>query len=105
MTKYIAIVDFASHTGKMFDQVELSAKTLMDAMDEAATLKDEDVYLVKIAEKTGKVEKREGAKRTRYTEILCCRSNGWHTCTHVNSESACTWERAEYTGFVDYQLV
>ena len=104
MKKYIAIVDFKSATGKGFGHVELDAKTVLEAMDEAAKLKDDNVYLIKIAEKSGKTEKREGAKRTKYSEILCYRSHGWHPCTNENSESANTWERAEYTGFVDYQL-
>lgn len=105
MKKYIAIIDFASRTGKMFSHVELNAKTVLEAMDEAEKLKNDDVYLVKIAEKTGRTEKKEGAKRTKYEEILCCRSHGWKPCTDKNSESSNTWERAEYSGFVDYQIV
>lgn len=105
MKKYIAIVDFKNAARKGFDHVELNAKTILEAMDEAAKLKTEEVYLVKIAEKSGRTEKREGAKRVRYTEILCCRSYGWHPCNRDNCESSSVWERAEYAGSVDYQIV
>ena len=104
MKKYIAIVDFKSTVRKGFDHVELNAKTILEAMDEASKLKTEDVYLVKIAEKIGKIEKREGAKRAKYTEILCFRSFGWHPCNSDNCESSSVWERAEYNGFIDYQI-
>lgn len=104
MKKYIAVVDFKASVKSGFEHVELNAKTVLEAMDEAFKLKTEEVYLVKIAEKVGKTEKREGAKRTNYKEILCCRSNGWHPCTEENSESSSVWQRAEYVGFVDYEL-
>lgn len=104
MKKYIAIIDYASNTGKGFEHVELEAKNALEAMDEAAKLKSEDVYLIKIAEKFGRTEKREGAKRTKYKEILCCRSSGWHTCTGKNCETSSIWEREDYTAFVDYHI-
>lgn len=105
MTKYIAIIDHAASTGKGFSHIDLESKNTLEAMQESESLKTDGVYLVKIAEKSGKAEKREGAKRTLYRETLCNRGGGWNPCTESHGESSSTWERAEYPGFIDYQII
>lgn len=101
---YIAIVDYRSETGKTFDHIELTAKEWPKAMEEAEKLLTPDVYLVKIAERTGRMVKAEGAKRIPYTETLCHRGHGWHTCSPLHGEFSSTWERADYGSFVDYSI-
>lgn len=92
MTKYIAIVDYKANTRKGFEHVELAAQNLLDAMNEAETLFDEEIYLVDIAEKVGKTEKVDGHKETKFTEILRNRGNGWHRCDSMHGESPATWK-------------
>lgn len=55
MKKYIAIIDYKAGN-KNFGHAELNSKTIIEAMDEAQKLKTDCVYLVKIAEKTGRTE-------------------------------------------------
>lgn len=105
MIKYIAVIDYRASLRKGFDHKALIATNIFDAMNEAENLKTEDVYMVRIAEKFGKSEKREGAKRTKYREVLANRSGGWHTVDDAHSECQCTWERAEYPFCVDYNIL
>lgn len=105
MIKYIAVIDYRANYGKGFDHKELNATNIFDAMNEAEKLKTEEVYMVRIAEKFGKSEKREGAKRTKYREVLANRSGGWHTVDESHSECQYVWERAEYPFCVDYNIV
>lgn len=104
MNKYIAIVDFKAATGKGLGYHDLNAKSLLDAMAEAESLNADNVYRLSIAEKFGKSERREGAKRTAYKEILAQRSCGWHACDNEHCENSAVFERADYGAFVDYQV-
>ena len=61
-------------------------------MTEAETLLTDDVYLVDIAEKSGKTEKVDGCKETKFTEILRNRGNGWHRCDSDHGENPVTWK-------------
>lgn len=92
MTKYIAVIDWNARTGKMFDHIELNAKNIVDAMNEAENYINEDVYMIFIAEKTGKVTKVDDCKEVLYKEILANRKNGWHACDEKHSEHATTWK-------------
>ena len=103
---YIAIIDYRSYADKPFCPycIELTAKEWPKAMEEAEKLLTPDVYLVKIAERTGRMVKAEGAKRIPYTETLCNRGDGWHTCSPLHGEFSSIWERADYGSFVDYSI-
>lgn len=92
MTKYIAVIDYKSTVKNGFDHIPLVAKNLLDAMTEAETLLTDDVYLVDIAEKSGKIEKVDGCKETKFTEILRNRGNGWHRCDSTHGEGSVTWK-------------
>ena len=92
MTKYIAIIDYKASLKKGFDHITLAAKNLLDAMNEAEKLLTDDVYLVDIAEKSGKTEKVDGCKVTPFTEILRNRGSGWHRCDAAHGEGPATWK-------------
>lgn len=89
MTKYVAIIDYKARPD--FGHIPLTASNLLDAMDEAETLFSEDVYLVDIAEKSGKGQKVGTWTETPYKDILRSRGCGWHRCDHGHSESPVTW--------------
>lgn len=92
MTKYIVVIDWNAKTGKIFDHIELDAKYILDAMNEAENYINEDVYMIFIAEKTGKMTKVDDCKEVLYKEILANRKNGWHTCDEKHSEHATIWK-------------
>ena len=92
MTKYIAIIDYKANVKNGFDHITLESKNLMDAMNEAEKLMDDTVYLVDIAEKSGKTEKINGCKETKFTEILRNRGNGWNRCDSDHGEHPVTWK-------------
>lgn len=109
MTKYIAIIDYrarARHTVGL-EVRELDAKGILDAMQACREMIDDNVYLIKIAERRGKRMRIEGASRTTYKEILCKRGGqGWHDCTERYGESSATWARDYYASTViDYHIV
>lgn len=103
MIKYIAIVDYKARTGKGFGKYDLEAKTPGEAILEAEDLKNEDVYLIKIAKKEGPIVKKVGCKCSVYKEILCRREK-WRDCKEAG-ERSCFWERQEYKTFVEYELI
>lgn len=92
MTKYIAVIDYNAALKKGFGHIQLEAKTLLDAMNEAEKLLTDDVYLVDIAEKSGKTEKVDGGKETLFTDILRNRGNGWHRCDAAHGEYPAIWK-------------
>ena len=92
MTKYIAIIDYKANVKNGFDHITLESKNLMDAMNEAEKLLTDDVYLVDIAEKSGKTEKVDGGKETPFTDILRNRGNGWHRCDAAHGEYPAIWK-------------
>ena len=55
--RYVAIIDFKTETGKMFE-CKIISEDLILAMTEAEGMMDESVYLVKIAEKVTKTERK-----------------------------------------------
>lgn len=95
MIKYIAIIDYKASVKNGFDHVALEANNLLDAMNEAENLLTDDVYLVDIAEKSGKSEKIKGCKETPFTEVLRNRGHGWHRCDSEHGEHPVTWKMTQ----------
>ena len=92
MTKYIAIIDHNTAFKSGYSHVALQAQTLPEAMTEAEKLLDGTAYLVDIAEKSGRTERRVGGyKETPFTAILRNRGNGWHACDEAHGELAEKW--------------
>lgn len=96
MVKYVLYVDYMSDYGKDFEYLPLVAKTPFEAVAEAEQIwrhfrKKDCVYLVRLMEKSGKVETMysTGWKRQKYTAKLCKRSEkgGWRENNELNSEN------------------
>lgn len=78
--KYILYIDYrASYKPMTAEYIALNAKTIAEAIIEAdATHDQETMYLIRIMEKRGKVEKVESdVKAQTYTAIMEKRSTKW----------------------------
>lgn len=93
--KYVLYVDY---TGSKVEYLPLVAKNPFEAVAEAEQIyrtlqKNDCVYLVRIMEKSGKVETETMYstrwKRQKYTAKLCKRSEkgGWHENNELNAEN------------------
>lgn len=91
--KYIVVVDQRGCKG--FDIHDLRANNLVEAMSEAERFWNGSVYLIRIAERVGRIERREGNKIAKFREIICNRWHGWHPCDNDHSETSVTWTRYE----------
>lgn len=92
MGKYVVVVDFRANTNTRFYHFCLDASTLIEAMNNAEMYLFEDVYQVKIAERTGRKIKVHKGTKTSFKEILVNRGSGWHACDDYHGESSSTWE-------------
>jgi len=104
--KYVLVIDYKvsnEHLG--YDYYDLEAKDLYEAIEESDTHWFDDVYLMRICEKVGKIKKGDvtGEKVTEHKAILCKRSvSGWHINNEENSEAETVIERFECTGKYNY---
>ena len=104
MNKYIATIDYMAGEKKSFDFYDLAAKNLLDAMSEAGQYFGENVYMVRIAEKSSSVFKEEYGKRVEYTEILSHRCHDWHPCDAAHSETPHTWNKYIGKNYIDFGM-
>ena len=108
MIKFLAVIDYKASKGYSgFEKVDLHSNDLISAMSECEKLLCEDVYLIRIAKKTGKTMRINGEKVAKYTEILCNRGSGWHACDNEHCEEPFTWARHEsvkYKDFITYEI-
>ena len=95
MLKYIIVIDYKASSDKSFRQVTLEAQNILDAMNEAEQHINDSVYLIVLAERTGKTDKIPGGKVSHFKEILVNRKSGWHVCDQKHGESAATWRLTE----------
>ena len=80
MTKYVLYIDYlASYKPMTCEYQALNAKTIAEAIIEADTIHNQKtMYLIRIMEKRGKVEKVESdVKAQTYTAIMEKRSTKW----------------------------
>lgn len=98
--RYVAIIDFKAETGKMFECKILSDDLIL-AMTEAEGMMDDSVYLVKIAEKVTKTERKNKCRIAKYAEIVVNRGHGWNICDSAHGESSNLWEVYEKDGKVE----
>lgn len=85
--KYVALIDWMTDHKNGFDYFKLDAKNIIEAMDEAAKLFNEHVYLIKIEEKTEIGEDNGGFPAVIYHSILCSRRKARYcTITGDNGE-------------------
>lgn len=96
MIKFLAVIDYKASKGYSgFEKVDLHSNDLISAMFECENLLCEDVYLIRIAKKTGKTTRINGEKVANYKEILCNRGSGWHACDNEHCEAPLVWTRYE----------
>ena len=81
--RYIAVVDYMTDYKVGYGYKEIEAKNLIEAMNEALVLKNENVYLVSIFEK----QKGEDKEKVFYNRILTNRGYGWKTNSEGENEA------------------
>lgn len=93
--KYILYIDYSAFYKPMTSEYRaLNAKTMAEAIIEADAIHDpEKMYLIRIMEKSGKIEKVESdVKAQTYTAIMEKRSTKWsaaetnHSAKHFMSK-------------------
>ena len=77
MTSFVAVIDYRAGKGAL-KAVELKAKDMIEAMNEAENLIDESVYMIQLAKRIGNVVKTDYGKDYHFLTVLCNRGNGWH---------------------------
>lgn len=86
--QYILYIDYRATSGKTYEYKEMTAKNLLDAIAEADEIHNpKTMYLIKILEKVGKVEKENGYKVQNYRAVMCKRSY-WCLNNAENGEHA-----------------
>ena len=99
MIKYVLYIDYqASYKPMTCEYQALNAKTIADAIIEADAIHDQKkMYLIRIMEKRGKIEKVESdIKAQTYTAIMEKRSTKWaaaetdHNARHFVTRN-CDW--------------
>lgn len=85
--------DYRANKKIPYEYELVQAADLLEAIykaDELWKVKTEDdekaVYLMRIMQKEGKTERKEGYREEKYRAVLCRRSSGWHLNDKANSE-------------------
>lgn len=82
--KYMVSIDWKASYRNTIDRQMLNANNIFEAMKEAEELHDENVYLIRILEKTEEVQENEFLV---YEDRLTSRSRGnWHLTDAAHSE-------------------
>lgn len=91
--EFMLVIDWKAEKRKeMLDPFTyklLNATNVFEAMDEAEQVIDDTVYLVKLLQKTGKIDNEEQPEESLgiiYSAVLCNRTNGWHTNNYAHGE-------------------
>lgn len=87
--KYMVVIDWKALCREPFHYELLKAETVYEAMNEAESFMDETVYLIKLLEKTDRIDEEEGAENSLgiiYNAVLTNRHNGWHVNDYAHSE-------------------
>ena len=86
--QYVLYIDYrANHKPASYEYILMDAENLQHAIIEADSVHNADtMYLVRIMEKSGKVEKVEsGIKAQTYKAIMEKRSTKWNTMEYTHS--------------------
>lgn len=82
--KYMVSIDWKASYRNTIDRQMLNANSIFEAMKEAESLYDENVYLIRILEKTEEVQENEFLV---YEDRMTSRSRGnWHLTDAEHSE-------------------
>lgn len=100
---YMVQIDWKASYRDTLDVEVLDAKTLIDAMNEASDLFDENVYMLSILEKTGVVIDDNGLA---YEEVLRSRSAGsWLTVQQDGPTRGCIWGRFFHDTYEGFDMI
>lgn len=89
MKKFAIYTDYKAGKEQItdFEYQTIEANDILEVIDIADRKFNDKVYLMRIMERTGKVEKENSDWNTEtYEAVLCRRSFGWHKNTKENSE-------------------
>ena len=86
--KYTLSIDYKAATNKGLEYITMESKNELEAIAEADSKWNEEIYMMRIMKKDGNVERKNGWKITKYTAILARRSHGWHLNNNENSEAS-----------------
>lgn len=103
--KYILYVDYRANYKPMFSEYKpLEAKNIKEAIIKADAMYNADtVYLIRIMEKTGKIEKVESdIKVQTYTAIMEKRSTKWVAMDETQTYNGRHQVKHFYTKFCDW---
>ena len=104
MKKFVLYTDYKANQGPAcgYAYKNIDARDLLEAIRIADNAFSERVYLMRIMEKTGRIEKdADGWKIETFEAVLCRRSYGWHRNTLENSEGTHIAKR-HYKGDIEY---
>ena len=113
MEKFMLMIDYCAGAKQRFDFVAIDAKTILEAMDKAQDIakeKQDEIYLIKILEKSGNIRKAlSGMKAIQYHSILVSRGAlnrydnnyfyNFHTIRNGENETVCTRYVGKYEEF------
>lgn len=113
MKKYAALIvkkhstffDYATENKNHYVCVFLNSENILNAMNEAEKLFNENVYFIRIMENVGKNENTSGLRKAKYNEILCNRGEGWHVCSLKRGEHAIQWECETNNKYINWSIV
>lgn len=107
--KYVIYIDYRASYKHMYSEYKpLAAKNIKDAIIEADAMHDpETMYLIRIMEKTGRVEKVESdVKAQTYTAVMEKRSTKWAAMDGERTYNGRHQVRHFYAKFGDwYEIV
>lgn len=85
--KFVLYIDYLTgEHRKGYEYIPMKAKNILEAIHEADAIHNPDtMYLVRIMQSVGKVEKENGYKTKIYKAIECKRTK-WHENTEENGE-------------------
>lgn len=91
--KFIIYRDFRAGSDIPFEYIAIDATDIEEAIEIADKMWNackDNIYLMRIMKKTGKIETpyKAGYKFETYEAILCRRSHGWYRNTLENCEGA-----------------
>lgn len=85
--KFVLCIDYKAATNKGLEYMVMDAKNELEAIAEADSKWNDEIYMMQIMKQDGKVDRTNDWRVTKYTAILARRSHGWHLNNKENSEA------------------
>ena len=92
--KYILYIDYMAGKGNAcgYEYRKMEAKELGEAMQEAAPLMTENVYLMRVMVQQGKVEREGKFRNTTVKALIENRGSGWNIYSGMHLATWCEWK-------------